>query len=226
MGVVTISTDRYTVGTHWFEDTSTKWVVNTNQGASHGSYGKDDSFVGVMVFKGLQDTITGKYIESIKFTFTTSGGGTSAKNILFWESKIQTFTFDNSVMGKDIVGASLGVLGGVHGTSSGTKTESFVLNSTTNSTLFASMASYFEGGNNTLVIYNDETSSSGKGSTGYTKIQKAVLEVTYSDSPPTTNTVWYRVNNQWVKCAMYYRASSNWVRVTPYYRANNAWIQV
>lgn len=219
--VSSIANSKTTLGTHWYTGGSS-WVTGTPQGASQGSYQKStDSYVGAIVFNNLGTTLIGKYIESIVFTISTDGGS-ARKDVVFWESTKQTFTFTSSTSGSSLVGTKLGTLPNVEKASN----KVYTLNSTTNSELFDAMAKYLAAGNNTLVVYNGEKSSSS--SPGYARLIYVKIEVTYSDSPPTTdtNTVWYRVNNQWVKCAMYYRTSNDWVRVTPYYRSNNAWIQV
>lgn len=138
-------------------------------------------------------------------------------------SKVMSFrqaahqTVSSSFTGADMVGAALGTLTGKFYNN----TVSHTLNASSNTALFNAMAAYFSAGNQTLVIYNGETSSSSGDSTNYARITSITITVTY-----VATTVWYNRNGVWTQCAVFYCNAGSWVQVAPYYYANGSWIQV
>ena len=86
---------------------------------------------------------------------------------------------------------------------------------------FNALAAYLSAGNQALVVYNGETSSSSGYSTNYARITSITITVTYLAA-----TVWYRDGSTWKQCAVYYRLNGAWVQVVPYYNSGGSWIRV
>ena len=116
-----------------------------------------------------------------------------------------------------MVGAALGTLTGKFYNN----TASHTLNASTNAAFFNALAAYLSAGNQALVVYNGETSSSSGYSTNYARITSITITVTYLAA-----TVWYRDGSTWKQCAVYYRLNGAWVQVVPYYNSGGSWIRV
>ena len=199
---------------------SSTWNTGSTNGACQGAYqatAASSSRVGVMVFTNAGTVLRGKVIQSIVFSITCSGAGSSSS------SKVLTFKQANyqapasGLKGSDMVGTTLGTLTGKFYSNTTTHT----LNASTNASLFRNMAAYFAAGNQTLVLHNGETSTSSGYSTNYARVTSITITVTY-----VAATVWYNNNGTWVQCAVYYCNAGTWVQVTPYYNSGGTWVQV
>ena len=138
---------------------SSTWNTGSTNGACQGAYqatAASGSRVGVMVFTNAGTVLRGKVIQSIVFSITCSGAGSSSS------SKVLTFKQANyqapasGLKGSDMVGTTLGTLTGKFYSNTTTHT----LNASSNASLFRNMAAYFAAGNQTLVLHNGETSTS------------------------------------------------------------------
>lgn len=199
---------------------SSTWNTGSTNGACQGAYqatAASGSRVGVMVFTNAGTVLRGKVIQSIVFSITCSGAGSSSS------SKVLTFKQANyqapasGLKGSDMVGTTLGTLTGKFYSNTTTHT----LNASSNASLFRNMAAYFAAGNQTLVLHNGETSTSSGYSTNYARVTSITITVTY-----VAATVWYNNNGTWVQCAVYYCNAGTWVQVTPYYNSGGTWVQV
>ena len=187
---------------------STTWNKGSSNGACQGAYQGTTaakSRVGVMIFGNAGTYLRGKVIQKIVFSITCSaaGSGGSSKVLTFHQAAHQTVS--SSYKGSDMIGATLGTLTGKF------------YNNTASHTLNA----YLSAGNQALVVYNGETSSSSGYSTNYARITSITITVTY-----VAATVWYRDGSTWKQCAVYYRLNGTWVQVVPYYNSGGSWIRV
>lgn len=151
-----------------------------NKTAAHqGNYSTNGySYVGVLVFPGLGETLKDTRIDSISMTFTIAGGsGAASRSLSFCKSNYQAL--DTSIASKNYVGDPLGALSG----NSGTGTKSYDMDAQTNGEMFAALAAYLEAGNECLVLYNGETGtySSYNFSRNYLKITACTITVEYDD---------------------------------------------
>ena len=199
---------------------STTWNKGSSNGACQGAYQGTTaakSRVGVMIFANAGTTLKGKVIQQIVFSITCSGAGSgsSSKVLTFHQAAHQTVSSGYS--GADMVGAALGTLTGKFYNN----TASHTLNASTNAAFFNALAAYLSAGNQALVVYNGETSSSSGYSTNYALITSITITVTYLAA-----TVWYRDGSTWKQCAVYYRLNGAWVQVVPYYNSGGSWIRV
>ena len=170
-----------------------------------------------MIFANAGTTLKGKVIQQIVFSITCSGAGSgsSSKVMSFRQAAHQTVS--SGYTGADMVGAALGTLTGKFYNN----TASHTLNASTNAAFFNALAAYLSAGNQALVVYNGETSSSSGYSTNYARITSITITVTY-----VAATVWYRNGTTWKQCAVYYRLNGAWVQVVPYYNSGGSWIRV
>ena len=199
---------------------STTWNKGSSNGACQGAYQGTTaakSRVGVMIFANAGTTLKGKVIQQIVFSITCSGAGSgsSSKVMSFRQAAHQTVS--SGYTGADMVGAALGTLNGKFYN----KTASHTLHDSTNAAFFNALAAYLSAGNQALVVYNGETSSSSGYSTNYARITSITITVTY-----VAATVWYRNGTTWKQCAVYYRLNGAWVQVVPYYNSGGSWIRV
>ena len=195
---------------------STTWNKGSSNGACQGAYQGTTTAkfrVGVMIFANAGTTLKRKAIQQIVFSITCSGAGSgsSSKVLTFHQAAHQTVS--SSYSGADMVGATLGTLTG--------KFYNNTASHTLNASFFNALASYLSAGNQALVVYNGETSSSSGYSTNYARITSITITVTF-----VAATVWYRNGSTWKQCAVYYRLNGAWVQVVPYYNSGGSWIRV
>ena len=154
--------------------------------ASQEFYENTYNFVGIVNFAGM--SLTNKVITKIvlKVTAAQAGyGAGSTKTVYVRKSRYQEAS-RSGVTGANYVGDALGTFtGSFYG-----NTTSYTFNATTNSTLFAAMAAYFQQGNNTLTLYNPSPSKSSQGySNNYLQWDSCTMTITYEEgvSVPTVS---------------------------------------
>lgn len=146
--------------------------------ASQGAWNATGSRTSA-IYLDFGTTLKNTVISNISFTvkFSESGWGLHAsKYVSFYSSNRQTL--DTSVAPSSYRKSAMGT---VYTPAYG-NTETITLNSSTNSSLFEAMKSYFEAGNTLLCLYNGENSkvSGYSFSQNYLKITSLSMTVTYS----------------------------------------------
>lgn len=215
---VTASGNSY-LRTGWYGYSS--WRTDSNGSAFQGTYAGSDTTmpyarVGLIHFNGAGSTLKNKNISSITITTTASSSGygsSSYKTLYIRKSNYQSI--DQSYTPASYVGDSLGTLYGIFYSN----TNTFTLNSSTNSDLFAALKSYFEAGNSQICIYTSETTSSTY-STNYLSLTSVAITVEYTEGGCVR--IWN--GSEWAKYIPYIWNGSEWVRYSPYIWNGSQWV--
>ncbi len=167
---------------------SDEWSNDANacQGLYNASEAKiESSRCGIMEFEGLSSVVSNKTINSITLKITLStGAGFYSRRL-----KLQLYTCDSAHQTIDKSKSATSYA------TSGTKltaieieppadspNQSLVFNSSTNSGMFSTLKSYFANKNQTLCIYNGEsTAASNNCSSNYLRITACSIVVDVSD---------------------------------------------
>lgn len=149
--------------------------------ATQGSYNGGDIRLGCFLFKTLRDSInwTKAKINKITLTLTFGGaGGNSEKTLSLYRGTQKSFTGSGSNMKGEAIG-NVKTNGKAYNA-----TREITFDATTNASAFANMAAWLMKDDSlTLVIYRNETSASGEGSTNYLQVTAATMTVEYVTSP-------------------------------------------
>lgn len=149
--------------------------------ATQGSYGGGDVRLGCFLFKNLRDSIKWKSakISKITLTLTFDGAGNNAEKTLYLHRGTQK-SFIGS--GTDMKGDAIGNVKTNGKAFNATRTITF--DATTNASAFVNLSAWLTDDESlTLVMYRNESSSSGAGSTNYLQVSAATMDVEYSTSP-------------------------------------------
>lgn len=199
----------------WTTTNSNDWTTGE---ACQGAYQSSYSRVGQLYFPNLASTVAGYVITQIEIKFNcTASGGTSNKTLKMVTSAYQTKTTAKS--GSQVIygRSSLGnVVGNFYNNS-----PSFTFNKTTNSVTFQNLCSYILSGNNVIVIYNGESSSSSSYSSSYLKMTSVTMKITYADV--YVSNMNYYDGNSWRLVIPYYFDGTSWRKCNSYYNDGTAW---
>ena len=205
---------RASLGTGYLEDSAAgygaKWRQNDTKAAQGYYYNTNTNSyfigqrIGVIYMGDVSDSIPdGSSIQSIELKITNSGGAANTeKTLKIRKSFVQGNVNSDSTAPKDYL-----IKNGVYSDELGTITKNFtgggkvdtiVLSSSSNASLFNNLVEYFKDGNNTIVLFNnDDTSTtwsdnSGGTYTPYTYIVIRSIEMTVTYLKPYTVT--FRAN--------------------------------
>lgn len=172
--------------------------------ATQGSYGGGDVRLGCLLFKTLRSGVKwpSAKISKITLTLTFGGaGGNKEKNLSIYRGTQKSFTGS----GTNMKGEGIGTVK-TNGTAyNSTRTITFDAN--TNSAAFVKFADWLNNDESlTLVIYRDESSSSGEPSSNYLQVTAATMTVEYSSSP-----VYIYDNGVWVNADVQVFHNAAWV---------------
>ena len=209
-----------TIGYAQYGSTSWHKGSSDSNGACQGAHQETTaakSRVGLMIFTNAGSTLWKKSIQSITFSITCAGAGSSADGKVLTFCRSNTQAMPTYATGSSVVGSVLGTLTGVFYKN----TTTWTLNASTNAAFFNALRAYLAEGNSALVLYNGETSSSSGYSANFARVTSITITVTYVPA-----TVWYRNGSSWVQCLVYYRLNGAWIQVIPYYNSGGTWVPV
>ena len=214
---VTANSDS-TLKTGWYGYSSYR---TTSVSAFQGHYNGSDTTmpyprVGLIHFSGAGSALKNKNISSITLTTTAGGSGygsSSYKTLYIRKSNYQSI--NTSIACASYVGDLMGTLYGIFYSN----TNTFTLNSSSNSDLFAALKSYFEAGNSQICIYTPETTSATY-STNFLSLTSVSITVTYTEGGCVR--IWD--GTQWAKYIPYIWDGSQWVRYSPYIWDGTQWV--
>ena len=179
------STATYTAAMRTRKDTSTSNYIPT--AAAQEFYEASSNFVGIVSFPNM--SLTNKVITQITLRVESAEAGygaSSAKTVYVRKSAYQTAN-KTGVTGLAYTGDALGTFTG----SFFGNTSTFTFNASTNASLFAALAEYFQTGANTITLYNPSPVKGNVSSysTNYLQWNAATMTVTYEEgvSEPTTS---------------------------------------
>ena len=138
--------------------------------------------IGIIVFNGAGSALKDKEITSITLTFEFGQAGIDTggayKTIKMYKSNYQEIN-DDVYRPPDYLNTN-NILGALD-TEGYDNTDTFILNSSSNTELFNNLASYLSSGNSAVVIYNNANERENFYSLEYLQIRKAIITVTYND---------------------------------------------
>ena len=172
--------------------------------ATQGSYDKGDIRLGCFLFETLRKDMdwSKAKISRITLTVTFDGAGNNAEKTLYLHRGTQTSLTGT---GTNMKGEAIGNVKTNGKAYNATRTITF--DTTTNAGAFAKLAAWLnEDTSLTLVIYNNESSSSGAASTNYLQISAASMVVEYSTSP-----VYVYNNGAWINAEVNVFSGGQWL---------------
>ena len=172
--------------------------------ATQGSYNGGDVRLGCFLFKTLRNEVkwSSAKISKITMTLTFDGAGGNAEKTLYLHRGTQK-SFTGS--GTNMKGEAIGNVKTNGKAYNATRTITF--DASTNATAFANLAAWLNNDESlTLVIYRNESSSSGSPSTNYLQVSAASMTVEYSTSP-----VYVYKNGEWINAEVMTYKTDAWV---------------